>query len=140
MATSWGICSAGKISHDFTVALNTLPDEDHRVRGPPGTSMRRTLHQDLYGAGFKRVSDVYPTSLRSRDIRKGSRFAASTFNDNTVTSSNTWSHWWQLFLWFKLYLYLHLYSLSLFLYFFPSIILLRGKSDDKKSLVEKVWI
>lgn len=31
MATSWGICSAGKISHDFTVALNTLPDEDHRV-------------------------------------------------------------------------------------------------------------
>ncbi|XP_045887831.1 trans-1,2-dihydrobenzene-1,2-diol dehydrogenase isoform X2 [Micropterus dolomieu] len=31
MATRWGICSAGKISHDFTVALKTLPPEDHQV-------------------------------------------------------------------------------------------------------------
>uniref|UniRef100_A0A8D3A7F1 Trans-1,2-dihydrobenzene-1,2-diol dehydrogenase n=1 Tax=Scophthalmus maximus TaxID=52904 RepID=A0A8D3A7F1_SCOMX len=31
MATRWGICSAGKISHDFTVALKSLPAEDHQV-------------------------------------------------------------------------------------------------------------
>ncbi|XP_008403937.1 trans-1,2-dihydrobenzene-1,2-diol dehydrogenase-like [Poecilia reticulata] len=31
MATRWGICGAGKISHDFTVALKTLPAEDHQV-------------------------------------------------------------------------------------------------------------
>ncbi|KAM7015728.1 trans-1,2-dihydrobenzene-1,2-diol dehydrogenase-like [Tautogolabrus adspersus] len=31
MATRWGICSAGKISHDFTVALKTLPPEDHQI-------------------------------------------------------------------------------------------------------------
>ncbi|KAF7653286.1 hypothetical protein LDENG_00085200 [Lucifuga dentata] len=31
MAIRWGICSAGKISHDFTVALRTLPPEDHQV-------------------------------------------------------------------------------------------------------------
>uniref|UniRef100_A0A8D0H9W6 Trans-1,2-dihydrobenzene-1,2-diol dehydrogenase n=1 Tax=Sphenodon punctatus TaxID=8508 RepID=A0A8D0H9W6_SPHPU len=31
MATCWGICSAGKISHDFLVALKTLPTEDHKV-------------------------------------------------------------------------------------------------------------
>ncbi|XP_035991918.1 trans-1,2-dihydrobenzene-1,2-diol dehydrogenase-like [Fundulus heteroclitus] len=31
MATRWGICSAGKISHDFTVALKTLPAEEHQV-------------------------------------------------------------------------------------------------------------
>ncbi|KAG7281381.1 hypothetical protein CRUP_020793 [Coryphaenoides rupestris] len=31
MATRWGICSAGKISHDFTVALKSLPDSDHKV-------------------------------------------------------------------------------------------------------------
>ncbi|XP_026029103.1 trans-1,2-dihydrobenzene-1,2-diol dehydrogenase [Astatotilapia calliptera] len=31
MATRWGICSAGKISHDFTVALKTLPLEEHQV-------------------------------------------------------------------------------------------------------------
>ncbi|XP_054892348.1 uncharacterized protein LOC129364010 isoform X2 [Poeciliopsis prolifica] len=30
-ATKWGICSAGKSSHDFTVALKTLPAEDHSV-------------------------------------------------------------------------------------------------------------
>uniref|UniRef100_A0A671VNL1 Trans-1,2-dihydrobenzene-1,2-diol dehydrogenase n=1 Tax=Sparus aurata TaxID=8175 RepID=A0A671VNL1_SPAAU len=31
MATRWGICSAGKISNDFTVALKTLPPGDHQV-------------------------------------------------------------------------------------------------------------
>lgn len=30
-ATRWGICSAGKISHDFLVALKTLPAKDHQV-------------------------------------------------------------------------------------------------------------
>ncbi|XP_076011388.1 trans-1,2-dihydrobenzene-1,2-diol dehydrogenase-like [Genypterus blacodes] len=31
MSIRWGICGAGKISHDFTVALRTLPPEDHQV-------------------------------------------------------------------------------------------------------------
>ncbi|KAE8593866.1 hypothetical protein XENTR_v10019355 [Xenopus tropicalis] len=31
MATKWGICSAGKISNDFVVALSTLPAVDHQV-------------------------------------------------------------------------------------------------------------
>ncbi|XP_029937023.1 trans-1,2-dihydrobenzene-1,2-diol dehydrogenase-like [Myripristis murdjan] len=31
MATRWGICSAGKISHDFTVALRTLAPQDHEI-------------------------------------------------------------------------------------------------------------
>ncbi|XP_030620820.1 trans-1,2-dihydrobenzene-1,2-diol dehydrogenase [Chanos chanos] len=31
MVTRWGICSAGKISHDFTVGLKSLPPEDHQV-------------------------------------------------------------------------------------------------------------
>lgn len=31
MATRWGICSTGKISHDFTVALKSLPTKDHQV-------------------------------------------------------------------------------------------------------------
>ncbi|XP_015274030.1 PREDICTED: trans-1,2-dihydrobenzene-1,2-diol dehydrogenase-like [Gekko japonicus] len=31
MAIRWGICSAGKISHDFLVALKTLPPEDHQA-------------------------------------------------------------------------------------------------------------
>ncbi|XP_077419656.1 trans-1,2-dihydrobenzene-1,2-diol dehydrogenase-like [Vanacampus margaritifer] len=31
MATRWGICSAGKISHDFMVAMKTLPPEHHQA-------------------------------------------------------------------------------------------------------------
>ncbi|XP_034550630.1 trans-1,2-dihydrobenzene-1,2-diol dehydrogenase-like [Notolabrus celidotus] len=31
MATRWGICSAGKISHDFSVALRTLAPKDHEI-------------------------------------------------------------------------------------------------------------
>ena len=31
MALRWGICSAGKISHDFVVSLKTLPESDHQV-------------------------------------------------------------------------------------------------------------
>ncbi|XP_022596761.1 trans-1,2-dihydrobenzene-1,2-diol dehydrogenase-like [Seriola dumerili] len=31
MATRWGICSAGRISHDFSVALRTLTPEDHEI-------------------------------------------------------------------------------------------------------------
>ncbi|XP_053722791.1 trans-1,2-dihydrobenzene-1,2-diol dehydrogenase [Synchiropus splendidus] len=31
MATRWGICGAGKICNDFTVALRTLPAEEHQV-------------------------------------------------------------------------------------------------------------
>ncbi|XP_018600746.2 trans-1,2-dihydrobenzene-1,2-diol dehydrogenase-like [Scleropages formosus] len=31
MATKWGICTAGKISNDFAVALKSLPPEEHEV-------------------------------------------------------------------------------------------------------------
>lgn len=31
MALRWGIVSAGKISHDFAVALSTLPASDHKL-------------------------------------------------------------------------------------------------------------
>uniref|UniRef100_A0A8C8SST6 Trans-1,2-dihydrobenzene-1,2-diol dehydrogenase n=1 Tax=Pelusios castaneus TaxID=367368 RepID=A0A8C8SST6_9SAUR len=41
MATRWGICSAGKISHDFLVALETLPAEDHRVMGIAARDLAR---------------------------------------------------------------------------------------------------
>ncbi|KAJ8247936.1 hypothetical protein GJAV_G00252290 [Gymnothorax javanicus] len=31
MATRWGICGVGKISHDFAVAMKTLPAGDHKI-------------------------------------------------------------------------------------------------------------
>ncbi|XP_029904381.1 trans-1,2-dihydrobenzene-1,2-diol dehydrogenase [Myripristis murdjan] len=41
MATRWGICSAGKISHDFVVALKTLPPEDHQIVAVAARSLQR---------------------------------------------------------------------------------------------------
>ncbi|XP_026863776.2 trans-1,2-dihydrobenzene-1,2-diol dehydrogenase [Electrophorus electricus] len=41
MVISWGICSAGKISHDFTVALKTLPPEDHQVVAVAARNLKR---------------------------------------------------------------------------------------------------
>ena len=31
MALRWGICSTGKISHDFVVGLKSLPETEHQV-------------------------------------------------------------------------------------------------------------
>lgn len=31
MATRWGICGSGRIAHDFVVAVQTLPESEHRV-------------------------------------------------------------------------------------------------------------
>ncbi|XP_077375881.1 trans-1,2-dihydrobenzene-1,2-diol dehydrogenase-like isoform X2 [Festucalex cinctus] len=41
MATRWGICGAGKISHDFTVALKTLPPEDHKIVAVAARNLER---------------------------------------------------------------------------------------------------
>ncbi|XP_031424462.1 trans-1,2-dihydrobenzene-1,2-diol dehydrogenase [Clupea harengus] len=41
MATRWGICTAGQISNDFTVALKTLPPEDHQVVAVAARSLAR---------------------------------------------------------------------------------------------------
>uniref|UniRef100_A0A3P8SKV1 Trans-1,2-dihydrobenzene-1,2-diol dehydrogenase n=1 Tax=Amphiprion percula TaxID=161767 RepID=A0A3P8SKV1_AMPPE len=40
MATRWGICSAGFISHDFTVALKTLPPGEHQVVAVAARSLK----------------------------------------------------------------------------------------------------
>lgn len=45
MATRWGICSAGKISHDFSVALRTLTPEDHEI---VAVAARDLLHAEEF--------------------------------------------------------------------------------------------
>uniref|UniRef100_A0A8D0B969 Trans-1,2-dihydrobenzene-1,2-diol dehydrogenase n=1 Tax=Salvator merianae TaxID=96440 RepID=A0A8D0B969_SALMN len=42
MALRWGICSAGKISHDFLVALKTLPAEDHKAVAIASRDLKRS--------------------------------------------------------------------------------------------------
>ncbi|XP_054627215.1 trans-1,2-dihydrobenzene-1,2-diol dehydrogenase-like [Dunckerocampus dactyliophorus] len=41
MATRWGLCGAGKISHDFSVALKTLLAEHHQIRAIASRSLER---------------------------------------------------------------------------------------------------
>ncbi|KAM9480779.1 trans-1,2-dihydrobenzene-1,2-diol dehydrogenase isoform 1-T1 [Clarias gariepinus] len=41
MVLRWGICSAGKISHDFTVALKTLPPEEQQVVAVAARNLKR---------------------------------------------------------------------------------------------------
>ncbi|XP_037609765.1 trans-1,2-dihydrobenzene-1,2-diol dehydrogenase-like [Sebastes umbrosus] len=41
MATRWGLCGAGKISHDFSVAMKTLPPGDHQITVVAARSLER---------------------------------------------------------------------------------------------------
>ncbi|KAM9545480.1 trans-1,2-dihydrobenzene-1,2-diol dehydrogenase-like [Salvelinus alpinus] len=41
MATQWGLCGAGKISHDFSVAMKTLPPGDHQIVAVAARSLER---------------------------------------------------------------------------------------------------
>ncbi|XP_029904037.1 trans-1,2-dihydrobenzene-1,2-diol dehydrogenase-like [Myripristis murdjan] len=41
MATRWGICGAGKISHDFSVAMKTLPHGDHQIVATAARNLER---------------------------------------------------------------------------------------------------
>ncbi|XP_056334232.1 dihydrodiol dehydrogenase, tandem duplicate 1 [Danio aesculapii] len=41
MATRWGICGSGNISHDFCVALRTLTEQDHQIVAVAARSLER---------------------------------------------------------------------------------------------------
>jgi len=41
MALKWGIASAGKISHDFAVALSTLPEDEHSIVAVAARDLKR---------------------------------------------------------------------------------------------------
>uniref|UniRef100_A0A8C7WHP2 Trans-1,2-dihydrobenzene-1,2-diol dehydrogenase n=1 Tax=Oncorhynchus mykiss TaxID=8022 RepID=A0A8C7WHP2_ONCMY len=41
MATRWGLCSAGKISHDFSVDMKTIPPGDHQIVVVAARSLER---------------------------------------------------------------------------------------------------
>ncbi|KAJ3594180.1 hypothetical protein NHX12_006511 [Muraenolepis orangiensis] len=80
MATRWGICSAGKISHDFTVALKSLPDSDHKIVAVAARNLKDAQEfaekQDIpraYGryeqlAGDPDVEVVYIGSIHPRHL------------------------------------------------------------------------
>lgn len=67
MATRWGICSAGKISHDFCVALKSLPSEEHQV---VAVAARDLLHAQAFAVkhGIARAYGSYEDLAKDTEI------------------------------------------------------------------------
>ncbi|KAK5921101.1 hypothetical protein CgunFtcFv8_024837 [Champsocephalus gunnari] len=67
MATRWGICSAGKISHDFTVALRTLAPENHKI---VAVAARDVKHAEEFAKkhNIPRVYGSYDELAKDPDI------------------------------------------------------------------------
>ncbi|XP_006629151.3 trans-1,2-dihydrobenzene-1,2-diol dehydrogenase [Lepisosteus oculatus] len=67
MATRWGICGAGKISHDFTVALKTLPPADHEVVAVAARDLQRA-QEFAQRHGIPRAYDSYEKLAKDAEI------------------------------------------------------------------------
>ncbi|CAD7000119.1 unnamed protein product [Ceratitis capitata] len=86
MALRWGIASAGKISHDFAVALSTLPASDHKLVAIAARQKDRAeefakLHEipNAFGnykelAEFTGVDVVYVGALNPQHLEIASLF------------------------------------------------------------------
>ncbi|XP_075907697.1 trans-1,2-dihydrobenzene-1,2-diol dehydrogenase-like [Nelusetta ayraudi] len=84
MSTRWGLCGAGKISHDFSVAMKTLPPRDHQIVAIASRSLERA--EDFakrhgipraYGGGYEvlakdpNIDIVYVGVLHTEHWRVG---------------------------------------------------------------------
>ncbi|XP_072281695.1 trans-1,2-dihydrobenzene-1,2-diol dehydrogenase-like [Pyxicephalus adspersus] len=67
MATKWGICSAGKISNDFVVALQTLPAQDHQVVAVAARDFSRA-NEFAHTHGIPKVHITYEELASDPDI------------------------------------------------------------------------
>uniref|UniRef100_A0A6J0TQT0 Trans-1,2-dihydrobenzene-1,2-diol dehydrogenase n=1 Tax=Pogona vitticeps TaxID=103695 RepID=A0A6J0TQT0_9SAUR len=67
MATRWGICSAGKISHDFLVALKTLPSADHKVVAIASRDIKRSQEYAQHH-GICKAYGSYEELARDPDV------------------------------------------------------------------------
>nr|XP_005312870.1 trans-1,2-dihydrobenzene-1,2-diol dehydrogenase-like [Chrysemys picta bellii] len=67
MATRWGICSAGKISHDFLVALKTLPATEHQAVAIAARDLSRA-QEYAQKHGIPRAYGSYEELARDPDV------------------------------------------------------------------------
>ena len=71
-ALRWGICSAGKISHDFVVGIKTLPSTSHSIVAVAARSLDSAQSFD-----FRRQTPLpfllFPVAGRESGVRKCSR-------------------------------------------------------------------
>lgn len=74
MAIRWGIIGTSNISHDFVVAMNTLPRSEHSITSVASRNMARSeefaKHFDIPKAYDSYVAIANDTDVgKSRDIR-----------------------------------------------------------------------
>ncbi|XP_034647680.1 trans-1,2-dihydrobenzene-1,2-diol dehydrogenase [Trachemys scripta elegans] len=67
MATRWGICSAGRISHDFLVALKTLPATEHQAVAIAARDLSRA-QEYAQKHGIPRAYGSYEELARDPDV------------------------------------------------------------------------
>ena len=69
MPLRWGICTAGKISHDFVVGLKTLPESEHAVVAvaamTPGSAQRFATTHSIPRA----YSESYEELAKDPEVR-----------------------------------------------------------------------
>uniref|UniRef100_A0A3B1IKQ5 Trans-1,2-dihydrobenzene-1,2-diol dehydrogenase n=1 Tax=Astyanax mexicanus TaxID=7994 RepID=A0A3B1IKQ5_ASTMX len=92
MATRWGICSAGKISHDFSVALKTLRPGDHQISAIAARELKAAQEfaerhgiPKVYGSYEELANDpeidvVYIGTIHPHHLRVGQLFMNSGKN------------------------------------------------------------
>ena len=61
--TCWGIFGASKIAHDFTIALKTLPEKEHKIVAVAARSLERP--SDFASINIENVRYVRITSRNS---------------------------------------------------------------------------
>lgn len=81
MATRWGICGAGKISHDFCVALRTLSNEDHQVQdNTVNIHIENLLKKLRPKLGFLfRINKCFPFEAKKRIIQNCFSFLCALY-------------------------------------------------------------
>ncbi|XP_043093466.1 dihydrodiol dehydrogenase, tandem duplicate 1 [Puntigrus tetrazona] len=67
MATRWGICGAGKICHDFCVALKTLPQQDHQIVAVAARSLE-SAEKFAKTHGIPKAHGSYQELVKNPDI------------------------------------------------------------------------
>uniref|UniRef100_A0A3Q3W4Q3 Trans-1,2-dihydrobenzene-1,2-diol dehydrogenase n=1 Tax=Mola mola TaxID=94237 RepID=A0A3Q3W4Q3_MOLML len=92
MATRWGICSTGKISHDFSVALRTLNPEHHKIVAVAARDLQNAEEfakkhniPRAYGSYEELAKDqdidvVYIGTIHTRHLSTGKLFIESKKN------------------------------------------------------------
>ncbi|XP_076853426.1 trans-1,2-dihydrobenzene-1,2-diol dehydrogenase-like [Brachyhypopomus gauderio] len=97
METRWGICGAGKISHDFSVAVKTPPLGDHQIMALAARSLERTqafaqVHSTPRACGsYQDLADDPDTDPFAINLNKVKLVITASRKNNVFLMEPMWS-------------------------------------------------